>query len=47
MENWQNGKLTKWQADKIEIDKMAIWKNGNLSKRQVNLLTKCQIEKVT
>ncbi len=44
MASWQNGKLTKWQ-----INKMASWQNGKLTKCKVDKvadLQKCQVDKI-
>ncbi len=58
MASWQNGKLTKWQVDKMaswqnvkftkcQFDKMASWQNGKLTKWQVDKMASWQNGKLT
>ncbi len=41
MAKWHNGKLTKWQ-----VDKMVSWQNGKLTKWQVNKMASWQKKQV-
>ncbi len=57
MANWQNGKLTKWQVDKMvswqngkltkfKVDKMASWWNDKFMKWKVNKILSWEIDKL-